>query len=48
MCSADAGSAARMLGRLRSGAYDEILGFKRSSDLKDSADMKVYTWLGGL
>jgi hypothetical protein len=46
MCSADVGSAAKILDRLRSGAYDEALGLKSSSALKDSADMEVYPWLG--
>jgi hypothetical protein len=44
MCSIDADSAARMLDRLRSGAYDEALKLRNSAVLTDSADVREYPW----
>lgn len=44
MCSADTKSAARMLARLRSGAYDETLELKGSATLKNSPDVREYPW----
>jgi hypothetical protein len=44
MCSSGADSAAKMLDRLRGGAYDESLKLRNSAVLTDSADGKEYSW----
>jgi hypothetical protein len=44
MCSANADSAARMLERLRSGAYDKALRLKGSATLTGDAEVQEYPW----
>lgn len=44
MCSADTESAARLLARLRSGAYDETLELKGLATLTNSSDVRGYPW----
>jgi hypothetical protein len=44
MCSVDADSAAKMLDRLRSGAYDKALELRNPAVLTDSADVEEYPW----
>jgi hypothetical protein len=44
MCSVDADSSAGMLGRLRSGTYDEALELRKLAALTDSAVVEEYPW----
>ena len=44
MCSADTEYAARLLARLRSGAYDETLELKGLANLTNSSDVRGYPW----
>lgn len=44
MCSVDADAATKILGRLRSGAFDEALKFKASETPRNQAETNNYPW----